>query len=108
MRAAVRRSRAHERAAPVEAARIKAADDGDVLDLGGRRLELLHAPGHAKHHLAVFEPDLGALFAGDGAITQLWLFILAPTVGGLVAGFTYAALLGAHEEPAPLQEATEA
>ena len=35
-----------------------------------------------------------ALFAGDGAITQLWLFILAPTVGGLVAGFTYAALLG--------------
>lgn len=49
-----------------------------------------------------------ALFVGDGAITQLWLFILAPTVGGLVAGFTYAALLGTHEEPAPLQEATEA
>jgi glyoxylase-like metal-dependent hydrolase (beta-lactamase superfamily II) len=51
---------------PVEAGRVKAADDGEVLDLGGRRLELLHAPGHAKHHLAVFEPDLGVLFAGDG------------------------------------------
>ena len=49
-----------------------------------------------------------ALFAGDGAITQLWLFILAPTVGGLIAGFTYAALLGTHKEPAPLQQATEA
>jgi glyoxylase-like metal-dependent hydrolase (beta-lactamase superfamily II) len=51
---------------PVEASRIKAAEDGEVIDLGGRRLELLHAPGHAKHHLAVFEPDQGTLFAGDG------------------------------------------
>jgi glyoxylase-like metal-dependent hydrolase (beta-lactamase superfamily II) len=51
---------------PVEADRVRAADDGETLDLGGRRLELLHAPGHAKHHLAVFEPDLGVLFAGDG------------------------------------------
>src|SRR4030095_10128915 len=51
---------------PVEAARIEAAEDGEVLDLGGRRLELLHAPGHAKHHLAVFEPALGGLFAGAG------------------------------------------
>ena len=51
---------------PVEAARIRVAEDEEVLDLGGRRLELLHAPGHAKHHLVAFEPDLGALFAGDG------------------------------------------
>ena len=51
---------------PVEASRIKAAEDGEVIELGGRRLELLHAPGHAKHHLAVFEPDQGTLFAGDG------------------------------------------
>jgi glyoxylase-like metal-dependent hydrolase (beta-lactamase superfamily II) len=51
---------------PVEASRIKAAEDGEVIDLGGRRLELIHAPGHARHHMAVFEPDAGALFAGDG------------------------------------------
>jgi glyoxylase-like metal-dependent hydrolase (beta-lactamase superfamily II) len=50
---------------PVEASRIRAVDDGEVIDLGGRRLELIHAPGHAKHHIAVFEPQLGALFAGD-------------------------------------------
>ena len=50
---------------PVEASRIKAVEDGEVIDLGGRRLELIHAPGHARHHIAVFEPDLGALFAGD-------------------------------------------
>ena len=34
------------------------------------------------------------LFAGSDAISQLWLFILAPIVGGLVAGFSYAFLLG--------------
>jgi glyoxylase-like metal-dependent hydrolase (beta-lactamase superfamily II) len=62
---------------PVEAGRVRAADDGEVLDLGGRRLELLHAPGHAKHHLAVFEPDLGVLFAGDG------VGVLLPSTGVL-------------------------
>jgi glyoxylase-like metal-dependent hydrolase (beta-lactamase superfamily II) len=62
---------------PVEAGRVQAADDGEVLDLGGRRLELLHAPGHAKHHLAVFEPDLGVLFAGDG------VGVLLPSTGVL-------------------------
>jgi glyoxylase-like metal-dependent hydrolase (beta-lactamase superfamily II) len=50
---------------PVEASRIRAAEDGEVIDLGGRRLELIHAPGHARHHIGVFEPDSGALFAGD-------------------------------------------
>jgi glyoxylase-like metal-dependent hydrolase (beta-lactamase superfamily II) len=62
---------------PVEADRVRAADDGETLDLGGRRLELLHAPGHAKHHLAVFEPDLGVLFAGDG------VGVLLPSTGVL-------------------------
>jgi aquaporin Z len=47
------------------------------------------------------------LFAGGDAISQLWLFILAPVVGGLIAGFTYAALLG-DEEAVGLPEAMEA
>jgi aquaporin Z len=34
------------------------------------------------------------LFAGGDAISQLWLFILAPVVGGLVAGSSYATLFG--------------
>jgi glyoxylase-like metal-dependent hydrolase (beta-lactamase superfamily II) len=51
---------------PVPVDRILAAEDGQSLDLGGRRLEILHAPGHARHHVGVFEPDGGLLFAGDG------------------------------------------
>ena len=30
-----------------------------------------------------------ALFAGSGAIGQLWLFWLAPILGGLIGGFLY-------------------
>jgi len=48
-----------------------------------------------------------ALFAGWDAIGQLWLFILAPTIGGLLAGGTYAALFGTGEEAVPLEVATE-
>jgi aquaporin Z len=35
-----------------------------------------------------------ALFAGSDAISQLWLFLLAPTVGALIAGYTYRLILG--------------
>jgi aquaporin Z len=34
-----------------------------------------------------------ALFVGDWAIAQLWLFWLAPLAGGLLAGLLYRALL---------------
>jgi len=49
-----------------------------------------------------------ALFAGGDAILQLWAFILAPLLGAVVAGVSYAALFGDNEAPAPLEEATKA
>ncbi|NUR09668.1 MAG: aquaporin Z [Nocardioidaceae bacterium] len=49
-----------------------------------------------------------ALYAGADALGQLWLFWVAPLLGGLVAGFAYAVLLGSEEEPTPLEVATEA
>jgi aquaporin Z len=48
-----------------------------------------------------------ALFAGGTAIGQLWLFILAPLVGALIAGATYATLFGSGDEPVALELATE-
>ncbi|MBA2529025.1 MAG: MBL fold metallo-hydrolase [Euzebyales bacterium] len=51
---------------PIPAERVRGVADGEVLDLGGgRRLDLLHTPGHAKHHIAAFDADTGALFVGD-------------------------------------------
>lgn len=49
-----------------------------------------------------------ALFAGGDAIGQLWLFIVAPVLGALIAGATYTALLGRHDEPVSLESTTGA
>jgi aquaporin Z len=35
-----------------------------------------------------------AVFGGPDALAQLWVFLLAPAVGGLVAGFTWKPLFG--------------
>jgi aquaporin Z len=41
-----------------------------------------------------------AVFVGDWALQQLWLFWLAPVIGAAIAGFGYKAILeGSAEEP---------
>lgn len=51
---------------PIDAERVRGVADGETLHLGGdQRLELLHTPGHAKHHISAFDPHRGALFVGD-------------------------------------------
>ena len=44
-----------------------------------------------------------ALFAGGGAISQLWLFWLAPILGGLLGGVIYGWLGKDHAEPAAVR-----
>ncbi|CAN5364242.1 MBL fold metallo-hydrolase [soil metagenome] len=57
---------------PIPADRMRGVGDTDTLDLGGgRRLELFGAPGHAKHHIGIFEPDSGDLFVGDSVGVKL-------------------------------------
>lgn len=41
-----------------------------------------------------------AWFAGGAALSQVWLFIVAPIIGAAIAGFTYALITGAKAEPA--------
>jgi glyoxylase-like metal-dependent hydrolase (beta-lactamase superfamily II) len=40
-------------------------DDGDVIDLGDRRLRVLHVPGHSPGSIALWEDAAGLLFTGD-------------------------------------------
>ena len=50
---------------PVPAARIDVAGDGFALAVGGRTLQCIDAPGHARHHLAVWDEAARAWFTGD-------------------------------------------
>ncbi|MBX6320331.1 MAG: MBL fold metallo-hydrolase [Rhodospirillaceae bacterium] len=40
-------------------------EEGDVIDLGDRHLEVLHLPGHSPGSIALWERATGILFAGD-------------------------------------------
>jgi glyoxylase-like metal-dependent hydrolase (beta-lactamase superfamily II) len=40
-------------------------EDGDVIDLGDRVLEVLHLPGHSPGSIGLWEVATGVLFAGD-------------------------------------------
>lgn len=43
----------------------RVVDEGDVVDLGDRRFEVLHLPGHTPGEIGLWEADTGTLFSGD-------------------------------------------
>ena len=53
------------------AERLQAIEDGDVLHVAGRRLDVRYTPGHAVHHVIFFDASSGNLFAGDTAGVRL-------------------------------------
>ncbi len=51
---------------PIDPSRLLILDEGDRLPLGnGRFIEVMYAPGHARHHLVYFEAETGACLVGD-------------------------------------------
>ncbi|GLQ99713.1 MBL fold metallo-hydrolase [Dyella mobilis] len=50
---------------PIPAERVVEAPDNFVVDLRGRPLRCLDTPGHAKHHLAVYDAQANVFFTGD-------------------------------------------
>jgi pimeloyl-ACP methyl ester carboxylesterase/glyoxylase-like metal-dependent hydrolase (beta-lactamase superfamily II) len=49
--------------------------DGDVIDLGGRELEILFIPGHTDDSVALLDRDAGLLWTGDSFYEgPIWLF----------------------------------
>ena len=57
--------RAYGGLVPAPAERVLEAADGQVLELAGRPLLLVHTPGHALHHLSVWDARTRAWFTGD-------------------------------------------
>ncbi|MER6012025.1 MBL fold metallo-hydrolase [Streptomyces bluensis] len=69
-------SRVHVRPVPelahwrIEAVRpTRLLREGDVIDLGGRQLHVLHTPGHSPDGICLWEPETGLLLAGDTLIS---------------------------------------
>ncbi|MES3516803.1 MAG: MBL fold metallo-hydrolase [Natronomonas sp.] len=52
---------------PLPEDRIERLDDGDEIDLGDTRLEVIEAPGHAFHQSVYYQPDTDAVYAADAA-----------------------------------------
>ncbi|HEX7113369.1 MAG TPA: MBL fold metallo-hydrolase [Mizugakiibacter sp.] len=50
---------------PVPAERAVQAEDGHVIDLAGRPLLCLDTPGHARHHISIWDARSQAFFPGD-------------------------------------------
>jgi glyoxylase-like metal-dependent hydrolase (beta-lactamase superfamily II) len=50
---------------PVPEQRAGIVRDGDRLRLGDRELEIIDTPGHAPHHIAIFDASRGELFCGE-------------------------------------------
>lgn len=65
---------------PVPPERLWAVGDGDVVDLGDRKLDVLYTPGHAKHHIALHDDLTSGVFMGDsGGIYLADYDYLTPT-----------------------------
>ncbi|MEO5828942.1 MAG: MBL fold metallo-hydrolase [Rhodanobacter sp.] len=50
---------------PIPAERVIEATDGYEVDLAGRVLRMLDAPGHARHHNAIYDARANVCFTGD-------------------------------------------
>lgn len=53
------------RLAPVAQERIVSATDGLEVAMGERRFRVLDAPGHARHHICIWDEAARAFFTGD-------------------------------------------
>jgi glyoxylase-like metal-dependent hydrolase (beta-lactamase superfamily II) len=55
-------------------ANIDRVKNGQVLDLGGHRIEVIAAPGHTAGSICLLDRDRRLLFAGDTSNGLVWMF----------------------------------
>jgi glyoxylase-like metal-dependent hydrolase (beta-lactamase superfamily II) len=66
---------------PVPADRIRSIADGGRIDLGDRRLHVLHTPGHASHHVSLLDDASDAMFTGEAIGSHLpWAGCFRPAL----------------------------
>ncbi len=50
---------------PVPESQIKVPEDGEIISVNGRELQIIYAPGHAPHHMVIFDRSVEGLFCGE-------------------------------------------
>ena len=50
---------------PISQSRLKIVQDNESITIGSRKLIFLHTPGHAPHHIAIFDEETRGLFCGE-------------------------------------------
>jgi glyoxylase-like metal-dependent hydrolase (beta-lactamase superfamily II) len=66
---------------PIDPDRIRPVSDGDRIVMGERTLHVVHTPGHASHHVALFEEATGAAWTGEAIGTYLpWARAFRPAL----------------------------
>ena len=50
---------------PVPESQIKVPEDGEVISVNSRELQIIYAPGHAPHHIAIFDRAVKGIFCGE-------------------------------------------
>jgi len=53
--------------------------DGDIFDLGNRKLMIYHTPGHSPGHISIFDKTKGYLFTGDLLYDETPIYAFYPT-----------------------------
>ncbi len=88
---------------------VRRLEDGEQLQLGEETWRVVHTPGHAPGHLALYEPERRLLLAGD-LVSGLSTILIEPGDGDLaaylrslerVAALPLARVLPAHGPPLP-------
>lgn len=50
---------------PVPQSQLKIPEDGETISVDSRELQIIYAPGHATHHMAIFDRKTRGLFCGE-------------------------------------------
>ncbi|MCM3782285.1 MBL fold metallo-hydrolase [Neobacillus mesonae] len=96
-------------------------NDGDLFDLGNRRLTIYHTPGHSPGHISVFDETNGYLFTGDLLYDETPVYAFYPSTNPVdlvnslerIAGIPHVKMVfGSHNtlglHPAILEEVKNA
>ena len=50
---------------PIPESQVQTVADGEIIPIGERELCILHTPGHAAHHMSIFDRKTHGLFCGE-------------------------------------------